>query len=179
MSLNRLGNITKNIRLSDFVPGMYLVEVRRVTFAGTSFIAGQQTLRLLWTKNVHCRVRNSARLTLLCMSHMTKIHPFTSLFLIININIVPPFSLRFSSRIFLSGLPPTKFLYKFIFSHMHATRTNHIILDALTIIIDISNLEHYLRYKIISQSTNVLNVTHVMLINVTVLLPCLTSQLHQ
>jgi len=58
--------------------------------------------RLLWNAAVHWRIRNSARMTLLCMSHMTKIHRFTSYFLIISVNIVPLSSLRFWSRIFLS-----------------------------------------------------------------------------
>jgi hypothetical protein len=117
-----------------FEPGMSRVEIRRFTVAGTSFGAGQQTLRLLWNAEFHCRVRNSARLTLLCMSHKTEIHPFTSYFLITNVNIVPPSSFNFSSSIFLSGLPPTKFLYVFSFSHGHATWPTHIILDALSII---------------------------------------------
>ena len=65
---------------------MSRVDVRRVTVTGTSFGAGQQTFRLLWNAIFHCRVRNNARVTLLCMSHTINIHPFISYFLIININ---------------------------------------------------------------------------------------------
>ena len=159
---------------------MSRVDVRRVTVTGTSFGAGQQTFRLLWNAIFHCRVRNKARVTLLCMSHTINIHPFISYFLIININIVPLSSFSFSRR-FVFSVPalPTKFLYAFTFAHMHATWPTHItILDALTII-TVANLEKCLRYKTISLSTNVLNVTNVTCINVTVLLPFLTSQLHQ
>ena len=112
---DRLGKITKNISLSDVPAGIRAGYVPSTCLLQVPHLALVNKLSAYYGTPQFTLVLETAHDWTYYVSHMTKVHSFTSSFLIININIVPSSSLRFSRLIFFSVSTPPQQNYSMHF----------------------------------------------------------------